>query len=97
LNTLKRALLRLIAILMLLLALVYATDYISVRFGIPGNRDSYGTVSVRAMYVIHEKNGKVEYQFATPQAETCVHSLFPHFGYSPCWYLNRHTETRIDI
>jgi hypothetical protein len=25
---------------------------------------------------------------------TCVHSLFPHMGYQPCWYLSRHSEQR---
>ncbi len=39
---------------------------------------------------IPEKNGKTEYQVDAQNPEqivTCVHSLFPHYGYSPCWYV----------
>ena len=49
------------------------------------------------MYVIHEKNGKVEYQFGAPEEQPCVNSLFPHFGYAPCWYVRRHTQKQVDI
>jgi len=77
--------------------LVYAGDYVSLRYRIPHNREQFGAVTVREMYAIHEKNNKIEYQFPPPQDQTCVNSLFPHFGYSPCWFLQRHTEQRIDI
>ncbi len=93
----KRALLRLVGMLVLLAAITYAGDYLSVRYRIPRNRDPYGEVTITSMYAIHEKNGKIEYQFAAPETQVCVHSLFPHLGYSPCWYLNRHTEKRIEI
>jgi hypothetical protein len=36
------------------------------------------------------KNGKLEIFYDYPQTEVCLHSLFPHFGYVPCWYLVRH-------
>ncbi len=39
---------------------------------------------------IPEKNGKTEYQVDAlnpEQTVTCVHSLFPHMSYSPCWYV----------
>lgn len=94
---LKRALLRVVIILALLAALLYVGDYVSVRYKIPGNRDPFGAVTVRSMYVIHEKNGKTEYDFAAPETQVCVRSLFPHLGYSPCWYVSRHTEKRIEI
>jgi hypothetical protein len=29
--------------------------------------------------------------------KTCVHSLFPHSGDPPCWFLIRHAEQRTDI
>ncbi|MGA9040882.1 MAG: hypothetical protein WB421_10135 [Terriglobales bacterium] len=82
---------------LVLLAIVYAGDYCAVRYRIPSSRDPFGQVTVQPVYVIHEKNGKVEYQFADPETDICVHSLFPHLGYSPCWYLSRHTEKQIDI
>jgi hypothetical protein len=47
---------------------------------------------------VHEKNNKTEFMFPREtQNQDCVHSLFPHMGYSPCWYLNRNREQRIDI
>lgn len=88
---------RLIAFAVVLLALIYVGDYVSLRYRIPPNRLQFGTVTVTETYAIHEKNGKTEYQFPPPQDQVCVQSLFPHFGYTPCWYLRRHTEKRIDI
>ena len=83
--------------LLLLAALVYAGDYLSVRVPIPPSRAPFSSVSVTPEYVIHEKNGKVEYQFAEPVNQPCVNSLFPHFGQAPCWYLRRHAEKQIEI
>jgi hypothetical protein len=80
-----------------LIASIYAGDYVSLRYRIPHNRPQFGTVTVTEMYAIHEKNSKTEYQFPPPQDQVCVESLFPHFGYAPCWYLRRHSEKRIDI
>ena len=88
---------RLVVYVVVLIALVYAGDYVSLRYRIPHNRSQFGTVTVTEMYAIHEKNSKTEYQFPPPQDHVCVQSLFPHFGYPPCWYLRRHTNQRIDI
>ncbi|MBV8050791.1 MAG: hypothetical protein JOZ80_06365 [Acidobacteriaceae bacterium] len=93
----KPLLLRMLVIAVVTLGVIYAGDYISLRYRIPGNRSQSGTVNVREMYAIHEKNNKTEYQFTPPQDQSCVHSLFPHFGQMPCWYLQRHTQQRIDI
>jgi hypothetical protein len=93
----KRFCLRLSIIAVALIAALYAGDYISLRYQIPHHRSQFGSVSVTEMYAIHEKNNKTEYQFPPPQDEVCVQSLFPHFGYSPCWYLRRHAEKRVDI
>jgi len=94
---LKGILLRVVAALVLLASLVYAGDYLSVRYKIPKGRDPFSSVTIEPYYAIHEKNGRTEYDYAQPETQVCVRSLFPHFGYSPCWYVNRHTEKRIDI
>ena len=94
---LKPILLRALAVLIALLAIVYAGDYLSLRYRIPHQREPFGTVEIQPLYVIHEKSGKTEYDFPPPETATCVRSLFPHFDYAPCWYLRRHTEKRIDI
>lgn len=93
----RRILLWALGILVLLFALIYAGDYLSLRYRIWKNRQPFEVVKIQPYYAIHEKNGKTEYDFAPPENETCVHSLFPHSGYNPCWYVNRHTERRIEI
>ena len=93
----KGVLLRIIVALVLIVLVTYAGDYLSVRYRIPKGRDPLSTVTVQPYYAIHQKNGKIEYDFAPPEDQTCVRSLFPHFGYSPCWYVKRHTDKRIDI
>jgi hypothetical protein len=94
---LRRILLYGLASVIVLIALVYAGDYVSIRYRIPHNRTQFGTVTVSKLYMIHEKNNKTEYQLAAPEDRTCVHSLFPQMGYTPCWYLSRHTEEHVEI
>lgn len=93
----KRGFLRAGVGLLTLVAIVYVGDFCVVRYKIPHDRDPFGQVTVQPVYVIHEKNGKIEYQFADPEVDACVRSLFPHMGYSPCWYLSRHTEKQINV
>jgi hypothetical protein len=88
---------RLLSVVLVLVAMVYGGDWLSIQYRIWRHRDVFGTVSVTAVYVIHEKSGKTQYQYDSPQDQTCVRSLFPHFGYSPCWYLSRHREKQIEI
>ncbi len=78
-------------------AAVYAGDYLSLRYRIPGHREQFGTVQVRRYYAVEMKNHKTEYMFDDPQPQQCVYSLFPHFGAAPCWYLKRHAQQRVDI
>lgn len=73
--------------------ILYVADYALVRFG----RSPDGTVIVTQYYVIPKKNGKTEFVFLPPELQRCVHSLLPHEGYVPCWYLNRHTERPIKL
>lgn len=94
---LRSMLLYLLASLAVLAALVYVGDYVSIRYRIPGNRAQFGTVTVTKLYMIHEKNNKTEYELAPSENRTCVYSLFPQLGYTPCWYLSRHSEEHIEI
>jgi len=93
----KRVVFGVIAVVLLLAALTYSGEYLSLRYRIPRSRQPFGTVTVTPVYIIHEKNGKTEYDFKDPEDDTCVNSLFPHFGYPPCWYLARHTQRQIEI
>jgi len=83
--------------LALALGALYVGDYLSVRYRIPNNREQFGVVQVRRSYVIPQKNGRQQYSFDPPQNQTCVQSLFPHLDCTPCWYLRRHAQTRVDF
>jgi len=93
----KRAILHGSFAMLALLLVVYVGDYCSLRYQISRGRPQFGRITVDALYAIHEKNGKNEHELGEPGTEPCVHSLFLHFGCSPCWYAGRHTERRIDI
>jgi hypothetical protein len=88
--------LRILITALILLAAVYCGDYLWVRYPFPGGRQAFGKITVQRYDAISEKNNRTEYVFEDPVTLTCVHSLFPHFGYRPCWYLSRHTEQRIN-
>jgi len=77
-------------------ALMYVGDDLSVRLPIPKSRNPYGTVQMESYYAIPQKDRKTEFYLGDQVARTCVHALFPHFGYSPCWYLERKRVQRIN-
>lgn len=89
---------RVLAIVFLAVGAIYVGDFLSARFAIPGHRQIYGTVMVEQTLAVPLKDKKKEEYFFQPaQPETCLYSLFPHFGYPPCWYLQRHTSQRVDM
>ena len=78
-------------------AVVYAVDDAIFRVRAATNRNAYGSVTVNHYYAVLQKNGKTQFIFDPPRAQTCVTALFPHAGWLPCWYLSRHPEQRTDI
>jgi hypothetical protein len=79
------------------LAVVYAGDYALLRYRVSANSAAFDTVTVKPYYAVPRKDNKLEYLPDDPQDETCVNSLFPHLGDSPCWYLRTHTKQRVDL
>jgi hypothetical protein len=74
------------------LVLVYFGDYLflRVRMRYPKPADPFESIKALRILAIPEKNGKTEYEVDAQNPEqtvTCVHSLFPHYAYSPCWYV----------
>ena len=70
----------------------YAGDYLVVRVRVLHAKpaDPFETLRALRVLAIPEKNGKTSYELDAQNPEqtvTCVHSLFPHSGYSPCWYV----------
>jgi hypothetical protein len=96
-QTLARLFQRVFVSLVLGAGILYAADYLVLRYRVTTNRNPYGTVTVQPYYAVPRKDHRTEYLFDDPQDETCVHSIFPHFGDSPCWYLNRNKQKRIDM
>ena len=81
----------------LALLLLYAGDYISARFRLPNDRQTLGSVDVQVMWAIKQKNGRIDYQLGDTETRPCLYSLFPHLGYTPCWYLTRHRNQVIKV
>ena len=92
-----RWILRVVLIALLAMAGLYAGDYLSARYGIPGNRQVLGSVQVKVLWAVRQKSGRIEYSVGDDETQTCVRSLFPQLGYQPCWYLSRHATRRIEV
>lgn len=78
-------------------ALAWICDYIVLRIRIATNHQAFGTVTVDPLYAVPQKDHKTQYMMGDPTDQECVHSLFPHMGDSPCWYLSRHTDQQINM
>ena len=78
--------------LIVALAASYAAD-----FAVAKSRP-LGLFVVQPFYAIHQKNGKIEFDYGVPpETQSCVASALPHFGYTPCWYLSGHRTRKIEI
>ena len=72
----------------------YAIDDLQARLRGP---KALATVQVFPYYAVPERGNKTEFMPLDPENRTCVHALFPHFGYGPCWYVNGKKEERINM
>jgi hypothetical protein len=70
----------------LLLAALYAGDYIWLRIRVSHPQAGQAFGAVQFYWATPIKGGKDEIFFDQPQTETCTRSLFPHLGFRPCWY-----------
>jgi hypothetical protein len=94
---LKRLILAALFIVCSIALISYATDYVAFRYRVVTERQPFGQITINSYDAVQQKNGKTEFIFNPPQPQTCVHALFPHAGFVPCWYLQRHTEPRTNI
>jgi hypothetical protein len=78
-------------------AVLYAGDYVSVRYRMAKGKagDPLESMKIQRTYVIPHKDGRAEIIFGDPETQVCVHSLFPHLGYTPCWYMKRQSQKTI--
>ena len=80
----------------------YACDYLYLRVRMlrPTQSNPFESMSRARVLAIPQKNGKLDYQIDQTQPVetlTCVHSLFPHYGDAPCWYLKPRLNQPIPI
>lgn len=84
---------RAIVAVLVVLAVFYAADYLVLR----SRSQPYSTVTIQDYYAVPRKDGRTEYMLQDPITKSCVHSVLPHFGCAPCWYLSKRTEERENI
>jgi hypothetical protein len=73
--------------------IAFSLDYVFLR----RNANGFGSVTIQRFYAVTLKNKKTDFSYAEPEIQTCVNSVFPHFGYFPCWYVRRHNMKEIKI
>jgi hypothetical protein len=88
-----------LASLAALAALVWVGDavYVRARMSHKTQTDPVDSIKIRPLYVVPLKDGRAELDFGDPETQSCVHSLFPHLGYDPCWYVLRQSKKPIPI
>jgi hypothetical protein len=89
---------RILYALLIVLAAVYGYDFASVRHRMSEQKpgDPLDVITYPHLLAIPHKGNKVEYALdalSPMESESCVHSLFPHYGYTPCWYVLRKSKT----
>lgn len=88
---------RTLILVFVLAAVVYGGDFLWLQVLALRKQPQFGNVTLQTYYTVKLKNGKTEYDYGGPQDVECAHSLFPHYGDQPCWYVGRKTEQQIDI
>jgi hypothetical protein len=88
--------------ILVVVVVAFVLDYLVLRAKIliPKLGAATGTVKMTRLYAIPQKNGRVEYELDANQPEVmmpCVHSLFPHMGNNPCWYLQQNATKPIPV
>ncbi len=89
--------LRLTVLGLILLAVTFVVDFawVHIRMIKPKPGDPFDTVHLERVIAIQKKSGLYDLTPAPPEDRPCVHSIFPHTGLSPCWYVKRLNEKPI--
>jgi hypothetical protein len=76
-------------------ALVYLGDTLSVwhRMSNRTPDDPLTTMTTQPIIEIPQKDGRDQIVLGDSQTQSCVRALFPHDGYSPCWYVARRNQS----
>ena len=71
--------------------LLYGADYAILKA-----RGASGYATVNITLGTPMKDGRVQIFTGANQTQTCVRSLFPHFGYQPCWYVRQNAAQLVE-
>jgi hypothetical protein len=71
--------------------LLYGGDYAILKA-----RGPSGLATVNIILGTPTKDGRIQIFTGANQTETCVRSLFPHFGYGPCWYVRQNATQLVE-
>jgi len=88
------------ALALLLLTYVGDSLWFQIRLHYHAAGPVTGSVHRIRLLAVPIKNNKVDYEIDSQKPEEdvpCVHSLFPHAGMSPCWYVTRHANDPIPM
>jgi hypothetical protein len=88
---------RIATAVVVLVSVYYVGEFISIKYRIPASREPLGTVQITKLYAVLQKDGRTSYEAGEPETQTCVNSIFPHLGYSPCWYVERHKVQQVNL
>ena len=90
---LARLLKRIVIAAAALLIFWYVCDYLSLKL----RREPLSNIQISKLYAVPQKDGKTSYEPGDQETQTCVNSMFPHLGYSPCWYVKRHKTQQVNL
>ena len=83
--------------LMLIIAALYAADYLVLRYRMASNRSPFGSVTRDVYYYVKLKSGKTEIDYAGQQNFECPNTLLPQYWEKPCWLARRQKDQQIVI
>ena len=82
---------------LLIIAAMGAITYVADGLYLHYRGSPHEDLRVDSMYKMRNRWNEVEYSVGSTGSERCVESLYPHDGFAPCWYLQRHTMNYIRI
>ena len=92
-----KAVLKLSIVILVAAAILFAGDFAWFEYRVRNAKLNDPLETVTFYDATDIKGGKVEVFTDQPQTATCVHSIFPHGGYRPCWRFNRSGIQRISL
>ena len=79
------------------IAVVAIVSYLADGLLLQYRGSPHADLRVDSMYAMKNRWNEVEYSVGSTGSQRCVKALYPHGGYSPCWYVERHTMNYIRI